>query len=165
MHPSSTRILIVDDDSTNCELVQLMLQISNPDYDVTCALTLEEGLGLAATQRFDLYILDYWLKGKSGMEVCRALRQRQPDARIMFFTGEARERERQEAMRAGADAYLIKPNNLGQLTEIANLLLHMRQSAATRSTPFTGYSDSQMDATPKSVPPAASRAGDRRAEG
>lgn len=139
MKPRSPRILIVDDDSTNCELIQLMLQISNPDYEITYVLTPEEGLRLASAQRFDLYVLDYRLRGITGIEICRTLRQTQSDTRIMFFTGEAHEQQRREAMQAGADAYLVKPDNLGNLTETAARLLAADKPAAMRTRPMRSY--------------------------
>ncbi|MDT5060500.1 MAG: hypothetical protein QOH63_959 [Acidobacteriota bacterium] len=136
MQPLSPRILIIDDDSTNCELIKLMLQISNPDYEITSVSTPEEGLRLAAARRFDLYVLDYRLREISGIEVCHALRHTHADTRIMFFTGEAHERERQEAMQAGADAYLVKPNNLKNLTETVKRLLGMHQPATMPGVPL-----------------------------
>ena len=128
-----SRILIIDDDPNICELIQLMLQHSNPDYEIACTLTPEDALGLAATQRFDLCVLDYKLKGSNGLEVCRTLRQTHADTRIMFFTGETREQERQKAMQAGADAYLLKPNNLKNLPETVKQLLGMHNPATMRS--------------------------------
>jgi DNA-binding response OmpR family regulator len=94
-----------------------MLQNSNADYRITSVLTSNEALSLAAIERFDLYILDYGLTGISGVDVCRTLRRTDTDTPIIFFTAEAHARERQEAMQAGADAYLVKPNDLKDLTE------------------------------------------------
>lgn len=136
MKPTSPRILIIDDDSTNGELVQLMLQFSDPAYEITYVLTSEEGLRLSATQRFDLYVLDYRLRGISGMEVCRRIRQTDADTPIMFFTGEAHHRERQEAMRAGADAYLVKPDDLDILTQTVKQLLDMREPTVMKRLPL-----------------------------
>lgn len=133
------RILIIDDDSTNCELIELMLQMSNPAYEITCVLASVEGLRLAATQRFDLYILDYRLRGIGGIEVCRTLRRTHAHTRIMFFTGEAHNRERQEAMQAGADAYLVKPNDLRILTQTVKQLLGMHKPAIMQRVPLTAH--------------------------
>jgi len=100
-----------------------MLQNSNADYSITSVLTSSEALSLAAIERFDLYILDYRVTGISGVEVCRTLRWTDTGTPIMFFTAEAYGRERQEAMQAGADAYLVKPNDLKNLTETVKRLL------------------------------------------
>lgn len=123
MQPYSPRILCMDNDRDSCDLIRLMLQNSNADYRITSVLTSSEAFSMAAIERFDLYILDYRLMGISGVEVCRILRRTDTDTPIMFFTAEAHERERQEAMQAGADAYLVKPNDLKNLTETAKRLL------------------------------------------
>jgi DNA-binding response OmpR family regulator len=75
---------------------------------------------------------DYRLGGSDGLEVCRTLRQTDTEAPIMFFTGEARERTRQEALRAGADAYLIKPDDLKILTGTVKRLLGLHKLANRR---------------------------------
>lgn len=136
MPPLAPRILIIDNDDDNSELIRLWLQRSNADYDITCVLTPEEGLSLAAVQRFDLYVLDYRLRGMTGANVCRTLRRTDPDTRIMFFTGEAHARIRQEAMQAGADAYLVKPDDLKNLTGTVQQLLggHKPSSHTGRTT-------------------------------
>ncbi|HEX9919639.1 MAG TPA: response regulator, partial [Pyrinomonadaceae bacterium] len=90
------------------------------------------GLRLAASQRFDLYLLDYRLPGISGAEVCRAIRLTDAETPVLFFTGSAYERERREAMKAGANAYLIKPDDLTQLTETVQLLIGGRAHASAR---------------------------------
>lgn len=139
MKPLSPRILIIDDDETVCELIELMLLRSNPHYEITCALTSDEGLRLATTQGFDLYMLDYRLRDISGLEVCHTLRQTHADTPIMFFTGETNHHERQKAMQAGADAYLIKPNNLKNLAETAERLLSTHKPAVMRSAQMNAY--------------------------
>lgn len=133
------RILIIDDDRNNCELIELLLQYSNPDYEITGVSSPGEGLKLAATQRFDLYVLDYRLKGINGIDVCRTLRGADAYARIMFFSGEEHERIRQEAMQAGADAYLVKPNHLKKLTETVKRLLGTQIHATMRSVPIKAH--------------------------
>ncbi|HLL72873.1 MAG TPA: response regulator [Pyrinomonadaceae bacterium] len=126
---SPPRILIIDDDPDSCDLMQLMLQHSDASYEVTSVLTPEEGLRLASAQRFDLYLLDCRFVGISGVEICFTLRQSNTEAPIMFFTGEARESVRQEALRAGADAYLIKPDDLKNLTGTVKRLLGLHKLA------------------------------------
>jgi CheY-like chemotaxis protein len=146
MKLSPPRILIIDDDSDGCELIQLMLQYSNPDYEITSVLTPVEGLQLAAIHPFDLYLLDCRFVGIHGVEVCRRLRQTQAKTPIMFFTGEAQESVRQEALRAGADAYLIKPGDLKQLTGTVKRLLGVHQLADRHDMSAKDHSKSAMSA-------------------
>jgi two-component system response regulator ResD len=116
-------ILCVEDDDDTAELIKLMLQSSNQDYKIKTVKTPGEALRLAAAEEFDLYVLDYWFPDMTGVEVCKRIRQADPDSRIMFFTGEAHEHQRQEAFDARADAYLVKPADIGRLTETASRLL------------------------------------------
>jgi len=133
------RILIIDDDSNSSELIELMLRYSGAAYETTSVQTPEAGLYLAATQRFDLYLLDKRLPGMSGAEVCRIIRRTDAHTPVLFFTGEAHERERQEAMQAGANAYLVKPDDLKKLTETVKRLLGGVKPAAVRGVPITAY--------------------------
>lgn len=111
-----------------------MMQNSTTDCEVTSVLTPDEGLKLAAARRFDLYVLDYRLAAMTGIDVCRFLRRTDAETPIMFFTGEAHEEEREEAMKAGADAYLVKPNDISKLTETVNRLLSKRKPADVEHT-------------------------------
>lgn len=144
MNYLSPRILIIDDDPDNCELIQLLLQYANPDYEIASVLTSEAGLQLAAARPFDLYLLDFRLMDIDGVEVCQRLRQRDAETPIMFFTGEALESARQEALRAGANAYLIKPDDLNKLTMTAQRLLGMDKLADRRDMTAHDYSRSEV---------------------
>ena len=123
MTPPRLHILCVDDDADTAELVTIMLQRSNPEYEIRTVKTPDEALRLAATEEFDLYVLDYRFADMTGVEVGKKIRQADPDAWIMFFTGEAHEHERQEALDACADAYLVKPTDISKLCETASRLL------------------------------------------
>ncbi|MDQ1559155.1 MAG: hypothetical protein QOD32_2215 [Pyrinomonadaceae bacterium] len=126
------RILIVDDDPNSSELIELMLRYSDSQYEITSVQTPEAGLRLAAAQRFDLFLLDYRLPGMSGAEVCRRIRRTDAETPVMFFTGTAHERERREAMQAGANAYLVKPDDLKKLVETVKRLTGENIPASAR---------------------------------
>ncbi|MDX6269913.1 MAG: hypothetical protein QOD28_1136 [Acidobacteriota bacterium] len=126
------RILIVDDDPNSSELIELMLRYSDSEYEITSVRTPEAGLRLAAAQRFDLFLLDYRLPGMTGAEVCRRIRRTDAETPVMFFTGTAHERERREAMQAGANAYLVKPDDLKKLTETVKRLTGENIPASAR---------------------------------
>lgn len=123
MQTLTPRILIIDDDLDNAELIKLLLQYSDTACDITSVQTPEAGLRLAATQNFDLFLLDYRLPSMSGAEVCRRIRRTNADTPVLFFTGSAFERDRWDAMQAGANAYLLKPDDLKQLTGTVKRLI------------------------------------------
>ena len=87
---------------------------------------------------FDLYILDYRFPHTTGVEVCKQIKEVDPHAPVMFFTGEARERVRQEALAVCADAYLVKPDDLPKVAETARRLLTggRRDPGTDRSAPY-----------------------------
>jgi OmpR-family two-component system manganese-sensing response regulator len=85
-------------------------------------------------QSFDLYILDYSLPEISGLELCHFIRKNNPSKPIMFLTAMAYPIHRASGLTAGADEYLIKPNDLGELIETINQLLNAN-SSSTCDTP------------------------------
>jgi DNA-binding response OmpR family regulator len=121
------RILLVDDDADARDLVTLTLI----EYTLICARDFDEGLRLAQQRGFDLYILDIWMPDKSGVELCRAIREFDPHTPILFYSAAAYERDIEEAFRAGAQDYLVKPiipNELRQV--VAQLLSAQRETAS-----------------------------------
>ena len=147
MKSPSPRILIIDDNCDSYELMQFMLQQANAGYEITCVSASEEGLRLASAHRYDLYLLDYRMRGINGVEVCRRLRQTDAKTVIIFFTREAQESVRQEALRAGADAYLIKPDDLKQLTATVKRLLDMQKRTERRDMSANDYSANDYNAS------------------
>ena len=107
------RILCVDGHADTCALLSLLLGLEN--YEVTCAATMVEGLRLAQCRVFDLYLLDQRFPDGTGVELCQKLRRFDQDTPVLFFSGLAQECYRQQAMAAGAQGYLIKPNALDTL--------------------------------------------------
>lgn len=152
MKSLSPRILIIDDDRDSCELIQLLLGYSNADYEITSVLTSEGGLHLAAARPFDLYMLDYRLIGIHGIEVCRRLRQTDTKTPIMFFTCEAQESVRREALRAGANDYLIKPDDLGKLTVTVKRLLGVPEFIDQRDAEARDYRAAELQPKSGSLP-------------
>jgi DNA-binding response OmpR family regulator len=99
------RILMVEDHEDDWELVAIKLQ----EYKLTFARDFDEGLRLARRGYFDLYILDNWLPDGSGIGLCRLIREFDPHTPILFYSGAGYKRDIEEALRSGAQAYLVKP--------------------------------------------------------
>jgi len=114
------RILYVDDHEDSSEMFRLLL--SDSEYEVHTARTVKEAMQLARTHEFDLYVLDKRLPDGSGMELCRLLNQLSPGVPCIFYTGDAYEINRQEAMAAGADAYIPKPDVEALIDAVYKLL-------------------------------------------
>ena len=120
------RILYVDDLEDSGEMFKLL--VSESDYEVLTAHSVEEATRLARTHEFDLYVLDKRLPDGTGMELCRVLNELSPGVPCIFYTGDAYEMHRQEAMAAGADAFVPKPD-VDALIDAVHKLLSQRQCA------------------------------------
>ena len=127
--PPPCRILYVDDDKDSRELVGTMLHFADPSYEVAAIESSEEAISLMAKQSFDLFIIDYALPEITGVELCRYIRKNNPDKPIMFLTAMAYPADREEGLKAGADEYLVKPNDVERIIETVNRLLDKSPSA------------------------------------
>ena len=127
MSESKCRILYVDDHEDSSEMLKLML--SAEDFEVDIAQSLEEALAKAHAQSFDLYVLDKRLPDGSGTDLCRMLNGTTPGVPCIFYSGDTYEIHRQEAMDAGARAYVPKPD-VDALIETVHRLMAERECAA-----------------------------------
>ena len=120
-------VLYVEDDDDTRELVTYVLAEIN--YRVIGAANGDDALMLTRTNDFDLYIIDNWMSGGSGIDLCKKLREFDTRTPILFYSGAAFESDQQQAFAAGAQGYLIKPAGPDDL--IAEVI---RIVSATRST-------------------------------
>ena len=127
MTKSKCRILYVDDHEDSAEMLKLMLAAE--DYEVHIAQSFEEALDKAQTESFDLYVLDKRLPDGSGTDLCRMLNDIAPGVPCIFYTGDAYEMHRQEALAAGARAYVSKPD-FEELIQTVHRLMSERECAA-----------------------------------
>lgn len=92
-------------------------------YKVASCDNLEECLSQARQNNFEAIILDNRFGKVSSLEACREIRGFNRNIPIIFYSGEARASEIEKALMAGADAYLVKPNDFERLTEtVINLI-------------------------------------------
>ena len=109
------QILYTEDDADTRELVSFVLTSSN--CKVTLADSADKSLLLALTNEFDLYVIDNWMPGGSGIDLCKKLREFDSTTPILFYSGAVYDRDKQEAFASGAQAYLTKPADIGALVE------------------------------------------------
>ena len=117
------RVLYIEDHADTRELVTLVLQ--HRSYEVVTGSTIQSGVALAESQHFDLYLLDSWLPDGSGLDLCRQIREFDKATPIVFYSAAAYEIDRDEALKCGAQAYLVKPS---QPSELCNLVTSMIES-------------------------------------
>ena len=127
MSQPKCRILCVDDHKDTSDMLSLLL--SQEDYDVVCALSAKEALAFAANEEFDLYVLDKRLPDGDGLALCQKLAEITPHVPCMFYSGDAYDVHRHQAMEAGAAAYVAKPDIEGLIENVRKLLAE-RECAA-----------------------------------
>ena len=128
MSKSRCRILCVDDHRDTSEMLQLLLAEEN--YEVHTAASMKEASALATEIDFDLFVLDKRLPDGTGIDLCEILHVLKPGVPCIFYTGDAYEIHRHEAMEAGAAAYVAKPDIEELISSVHKLLKQSECSAA-----------------------------------
>ncbi|MGH9902656.1 MAG: response regulator transcription factor [Pyrinomonadaceae bacterium] len=128
MRSPRRRVLCAESDDDTCEMLKVLL--GHADYEVKSASTVAEALGLAGSERFNLYLLDQRFADGGGLELCEKIRHFDSRTPILFFSALAQETDRQRGMGAGAQAYLIKPNDINQLADTITRLINEAGTAS-----------------------------------
>jgi DNA-binding response OmpR family regulator len=124
------RILCVEDNADTSALLKVLLEQNG--YEVVGAGTVAEAVTLARGDGFDLLLIDRWLPDGEGIELCRMIRAFDPNTPIVFLTADARETTRAQAMAAGAQGYMVKPGEPGELEQIITALTLRMKSQSGR---------------------------------
>src|SRR5579872_5457599 len=135
---NTATILVVDDEPQLRRAMRATL--TDLGYSVIEARTGEEALEVLRRDPTDLVLLDLNMPGIGGLETCRAIRQ-SFDIPIIILSVRNTERDKVDALDAGADDYVSKPYG------IQELLARIR--AAIRRTPAATESGPDIFATPE----------------
>jgi two-component system response regulator MprA len=106
------KVLIVDDDRALRDALRRALTLAG--YEAVLAADGEEALALAGTGP-DAVVLDVGLPGIDGLEVCRTLRASGDRVPVLMLTARDAIADRIDGLDAGADDYLVKPFDVGEL--------------------------------------------------
>ena len=137
MPPSTRRcVLCVDDDEDSRIMLVALLKIAF--IEATAVGTAAQALSLIQAEHFDLYLLDGWLPGIDGFELCRRMRAFDPRIPILFFSGAAAETDKRKGIAAGANDYLIKPDIFELVKSIKQLTSGDAQQSVDRDASILG---------------------------
>ncbi len=118
MNSGPTKILLVEDDEDDYILVRdLLARTNRPSYVLDWKSSYEEGLNDICLRGHDVYLLDYQLGGRTGLEFLREAAERGCTAPVIFLTGQGDYEVDLEAMRSGAVDFLIKDEISASLLE------------------------------------------------
>jgi two-component system, OmpR family, response regulator VicR len=140
----SSRILLIEDEAEVATILRDNLEIEG--YQVDYAETGERGIELALSNRPDLILLDVMLPRLNGYEVCQRVRSARLNIPIVMLTARDSPADRTAGLDLGADDYVGKPFDIGEL--LARIRAHLRRStrgdAGARSRTFT-FGDVTVD--------------------
>lgn len=128
------RILVIDDEPQM--LLGLRDNLELDGYEVVTATDGEEGLQQAVSARPDLVILDLMLPRRSGLDICRELRQQANATPIIMLTARSQETDKVLGLELGADDYLTKPFSISEL--LARIRAVLRRASGAGSAPDFG---------------------------
>lgn len=106
------KILIADDDPAIVEAIQMIFE--NEGYEVDKSKDAETIVRIEKGQPH-LILLDFWMLGTDGWDICRQLKRQEKTKHIPIIMMSADKDTKQIAHEAGADGYLIKPFGMNDL--------------------------------------------------
>jgi DNA-binding response OmpR family regulator len=127
------RVLYVDDDEDSRDMLSTLLRFWR--IETKAVETGAQALLAIQAERFDLYLLDSRLPDLDGFELCRRMRDLNPDTPILFFSGAAYETDKKKGIEAGANAYVIKPDLAGLIGNITRFV-SQAENATAKVIPF-----------------------------
>jgi DNA-binding response OmpR family regulator len=117
---SAKRILYADDDEDSVTIMAALL--GEIGYEVETRQTVAAALRLAKAAPFNLYVIDNHFPDGTGVELCRQIRAFDGRTPLIVYSGNSIGADLEEALQAGAQAYVIKPY-LDELLERIDALL------------------------------------------
>ena len=115
------KILVIEDEKLLADSIKVMLE--NKGFQVECVYDGETGKEYAELGIYDLLILDIMMPKMDGFEVARQVRMRRCNTPILMLTAKSDVADRIAGLNAGADYYLTKPFDSGELLASINALL------------------------------------------
>ena len=112
---SKRKVLVVDDDPQIRKILERML--IGPSYDVRTAVDGVTALSQVKEDPPDLVILDIMMPGMSGIEVCRQIRETNPEhpIQVLMLSAKDSQSDRRRALEYGANDYVTKPFHIASL--------------------------------------------------
>ncbi len=145
------RILIVDDNEKNVELLEAILQAA--DFEVLKAYNGKQAIEMAGKERPDLLLLDIMMPQLDGFQVCEILRKDSQNAGlpVIMVTAKDKESDIVQSLERGADDYIVKPINKKELLgKIGDMLVKANKGNLPSQLYFKKLESQQPDKQDKS---------------
>ena len=117
------RLLIVDDEETQAELIKLNLESSQPSFKITATPIPSQAIILFKAQPFDCIVSDYQMPEMNGVQLCTEVRKTST-VPFILYTGKGSEEVASTAFGAGVDDYVRKEKELNHYHVLARRITH-----------------------------------------
>ncbi len=141
------RVLIVEDEPRLAENIARSLR-ENAGYAVDTAADGEEGLFLAESNAYDIVLLDLMLPKLDGMQLLTRLRQSGQHTPVLVLTARDDKESIVALLNAGADDYLTKPFDLGELLARTKVLIRRGKG---QPSPILAIGDLRLNTVDRTV--------------
>ncbi|MBW4027718.1 response regulator transcription factor [Acidipila rosea] len=141
------RVLIVEDETRLAQNIAAAIREA-AGYAVDLAADGETGLDLASNGVYDLMVLDLMLPRMNGLDVLRRLRSSRNITPVLILTAQTGKESVVELLNAGADDYLAKPFDLGELLARVKALIRRGKGMAH---PVIRFRDLELDTLAQTV--------------
>lgn len=141
------RVLVIEDDWRTADFIVKSLREQGHAADV--AADGRDGLVIAATQSYDVMIIDRMLPGLEGLAIVKTLRASGIKTPVLLLTTKAQISDRVDGLEAGADDYLVKPFAFAELSARLNALV--RRPPMTAVETVLQVHDLEMDLLKRTV--------------
>jgi two-component system, OmpR family, response regulator MprA len=138
---ADVKVLVVDDDRALRDALRRALELTG--HEVLLAENGQQALSQVAAAAPDSVVLDVGMPGMSGLEVCRRLRASGNRVPVLMLTAREAVADRIDGLDAGADDYLVKPFDLGELQ--ARLRALLRRAGAEAAEGPLAIGDLRLD--------------------
>ena len=142
----ASTLLAVDDSVTMRKVLEITF--AGPDFRVVTANSSDAALQKLKTDKPDVVIADATLEGKSGYELCKAIKQLSPSTPVLILSSKQNPFDAAKASSAQADDHMDKPFDTQQMIDKVKKLLSQPAGAAKQTTP-------SMQAQPVAAAPRA----------
>jgi len=148
---SKARILLIEDEPKTARAVLGGLKAEG--FTPVWAETGEDGFFLLSSEEFDAVVLDWMLPGRSGLEVLKTVRTKDPKTPVLLLTARDALEDRVAGLDSGADDYLVKPFALAELAARLRALLRRAtaDSSAEEKPTHWHVADLEVDLTVRKV--------------
>jgi len=122
--------------------------LTREGYEVVSCLDGDEAYERAQNEKFDMFILDIMMPGKSGLEILKDIRSRDEETPIMLLTAKGEVDDRVNGLDSGANDYMVKPFSIKEF--LARVRVYERSSSAEKEK-FIEYKDLKLSTEDYSI--------------